>query len=167
MNLAVGAGFALSASSVQAQSQTDGSSNVCEAAEVVLAEGIETELQIACGTAAVMLGRTDSHELIQLPSLNAAVALTVRQGTRRAWLVMKDPDGSLALEEITGTLARIGGRGARRDIDGMDIIFEDLNTGRLTALVRSQGRNDVTLDLAGMVGRSRAAREAASQARAN
>ena len=165
LGLSASAGLALVPSGAQAQG--GGAAKVCEATEIVAEEDVEPNLQIACGTAGLMLGRTDTHELIQLPSLDAAVVLTTRRNMRRAWLVMKDADGSLALEEITGTIARLGGRGARRDIDGLEIGFEDLNTGRLTAMVRSQGRDGVTLDIAGLVERSRASRGNAAAARTN
>ena len=144
-----------------------GAARVCEASVAPLEEGGEAYLQVVCGTRGVILGQVDAHELIQVPSLRAAVAVTTLGGTKRAWLIMVNDDESVALEEITGTIARLGGRGARRDITGLDIEIEGLNTGQLTALVRRQSGDAVSLDIAAMVARSREVRgrgRAASEA---
>ena len=166
LSVATAAVIMLTAGGAQAQSQ-GGPGSTCEAIEAPIEEGGEAFLQVTCGTSGVILGRVDDHELVQIPSLDAAVAVTELAGTRRAWLIMHDNGSGIALEEITGTIARLAGRGASRDIKGLVIDFGDLNTGLLTAAVRAQGQVPVTLDLASLIERSRALRGSAAAGGAN
>lgn len=162
LGLAVAAGV-LAASGAQAQDAAP----VCEAGVGPLEEGGEAYLRVACGGKGVILGQVDDYQLVQLPSLGSTVALTTLEGSRRAWLIMKDDKGDLALEEITGTIARLAGRGARRDIDGLELDFSQINTGQLTAAIRSPNGGAAGLDLAAMVERSRAVRNTAASGDAN
>lgn len=166
ISVAAAAGVLLSAGGAQAQSQAPAAAT-CEATEAPIEEGGAAYLQVACGQAGVILGQVDSHELVLLPSLDAAVAVTELAGTRRAWLIMHEDGSSIALEEITGAIARLAGRGASRNMRGLVIDFGDLNTGLLTASVNAQGQVPVTLDLASLIERSRALRGSATTGNAN
>ena len=158
--LALGLCSAAIPSSLVAQ-KADRQGASCQGSVAPLEKGGKSFLQIVCAEKVVILGQADSYELIELPSLDAAVTISTFQGSQRAWLIIKEIDG-LALEEITGTIARLGGRGAQRDLDGLTVEFGELNLGQVNASVRSQGRNAVALDFTGMVARSRSARASAA-----
>ncbi len=121
-------------------------------------------LQIVCGNAGAVLGQVEDYELTQLPALNAAVVVTTIEGSRRVWLVMDNGEKSLALEEITGTIARAAGRGAGSDIDGLDLNLGKGANGQITAAImssRNQAEKNVqgSVDLAQLVERARDVRK--------
>ncbi len=120
-------------------------------------------LQVVCGNAGTVLGQVDDYELVELPDEQAAVVTTSYEGSKRVWLVMQSGDNSLALEEITGTIARAAGVEASTNLDGVDLDFakgatEPLNIGiaspgNLIGTVSSDG-----VDLSQLVDRARAVR---------
>lgn len=154
--------LALFSSPVAAQSEA---SPLCRAFQSAPASDGPELLYVACGAAGAVLGAADSYQLIQLPALKAAVAVTELHGSRRAWLVMRDDERSLSVEEITGTIARIAGRGASFNIDGLDLDFGPASTGQLTATIMSSKKGEAAqsagaIDLAQLVARSRSLRAA-------
>jgi len=123
-------------------------------------------LLIDCGGAAAMLGQADAVDIENLPDLASAVVVASLGGTRRAWLVMREGERSLTVEEITGTIARAAGRGASARLDRLQLGYpggEDGQTRRNVMSVRLPGAQPMQgeVDLARLVERSRAVRAAA------
>ena len=150
--LLLAASSALAATGVQAQGRAE---PVCTAAELPLEEGGEPYLRVSCGRMAVALGRVESYQLVQLPSLRSALVVTRSTGMRRAWLVMDNGDEGIALEEITGTITKLSGRGGQRDLSDLTLEYDDINRGQLTAAIRRPNGELASLDLGAMVTRSR------------
>ena len=160
--LSIAAAGLLAGGAAQAQGQGAGEGQgnaapVCSAANVAAEEGGKPYLLVSCRGRAVALGRVDSYELVQLPALKSTVAVTQSEGMRRAWLIMDNGEDNLALEEITGTIARLAGRPGKRNLEGIEVDFADINRGQLTAAIRRSGGESAALDLGAMVARSRAA----------
>ncbi len=136
----------------------------CKAFTIPVVEGGPEMLHVVCGNAGTILGQVDNYDLTQLPDLQAAVVTTSVEGSRRIWLVMKNEDNSLALEEITGTIARAAGREAGADVEGLDLDFGKGATGQLTANVMSSGNSveasstDGAVDFSQLVERARTIR---------
>lgn len=116
------------------------------------------EVGISCAGSAALLGRFDSYDFVRLPSLRAGVVVVTLDGSRRVWLAMKEDGQTLAVEEITGTIERLTGRGVGAGLDGVNIDFGPQSAGRLTASINASGNGPTALDLAELVGRSRAMR---------
>lgn len=157
MSKVIVAGLMLSAASVYAQSPKEKSES-CEAANAPIEEDGPNYLQVTCGQMAVMLGRVESYEFTPLPALDAGIVVIEFGGVRRAWLITHDGGSDIALEEITGTIASLVGRGERRDITGLELDFGEPIRGRTTAVIRSKGAGSASLDVSGLVKRSRALR---------
>lgn len=139
----------------------EGAGSACAPIEISPVEGEGPQLYIVCGKYAVTLGSVDSYEFTQVPALRSAVIVTTLEGSRRAFLVIEHGEEGVALEEITGAIARKAGRGARSDIDGIQLNLRSAPTGLMAAAVRSadaNGADSVTIDLSALVERSRAVR---------
>ena len=135
----------------------------CAAANELFEGAAETVLVVSCKGAGAILGSVDGYELFQLPGLAAAVVVTERDTSRRAWLIIHQDDGPLQVEEITNTIARLAGRGARADIDGIELDFGQGGAGRLVGAIRSASRNtegggEVAIDFSELITRSRQVR---------
>lgn len=145
---------------ISAQASEDSRSD-CAAYETSPVKGEDPQLYVACGKYAVTLGSVDSYELVQLPGLRSAMVVTTLEGSQRAFLVIEDGAEGVALEEITGTIARAAGRGAKSDISGIQLDLGSAATGLMSAVSSSTGAtgvDSVTIDLPALVGRSRAVR---------
>lgn len=152
------AGFLFVSTPILAQT-SEGAGTACAPSEISPVEGEDPKLYIACGKYAVTLGSVDSYEFTQVPALRSAVVVTTLEGSRRVFLVIEHGEEGVALEEITGAIARKAGRGARSDIEDIQLNLGSAPTGLMAAAVRSPEANDaasVTIDLATLVERARA-----------
>lgn len=142
----------------------------CRGIEQTTVSGAEPELHVVCGQAGTMLGPVDGFEIADLPALRSAVVVTTLYGSKRAWLLMQEDERLLAVEEITGTIARAMGRGPQRKIDDLDLDLGRGAAGLLTAALkqgvqRPEGSSapvTTEIDLAALVARSRQVRGADS-----
>ena len=101
----------------------------CRAVETSDEEAGAAILYVLCDGAATGLGRVESYELINLPDLNAAIAVTTFDGTERTWMLIRGDAGPV-LEEITGSIARIADAGKKAGI-------ENLNSDPASSLAQS------------------------------
>jgi hypothetical protein len=144
------------------------SPNRCRGFEQTTVSGAESELHVVCGQAGTTLGPVDGFEIADLPALRSAVVVTTLHGSKRAWLLMQEDERLLAVEEITGTIARAMGRGPQRKIDDLDLDLGRGAAGLLTAALKpgaqrpegSSAPSRADIDLAGLVARSRQVRGA-------
>lgn len=167
--IAGAAALALQAEATAAQPTPGaGSAPSCEGFEQPPSAGLEPVLHVVCGRAGTMLGPVDAFEMVDLPALRSAVVVSTLHGSKRVWLVMQEGDRVLAVEEITGTVARSMGRGPHRRIDDLDLDLGRGAAGLLTASLkpgtqRPGGASAPTradIDLAGLVARARQVRGA-------
>lgn len=154
------------ASALQAQAAGSNAA-VCSAFEISPVEGEAPQLAVACGSQGVSLGNVDSYELVQFPALDATVIVTTLDSAQRAFLLIKNGEDSVALEEITTAIAQDAGRGALSNIAGIRLDYGNAATGLITAAINSASANSnpsVAIDIAAMVERSRAVRMQAAPA---
>ena len=152
------AAFLMATSSLHAQA-SQSPAVVCSAFQSSPVDDLPSQLNVICGQYAVSLGTVDSYELVQFPAIEAAVAVTTLDGVQRAFLLIRNEDGGVALEEITTAIAQQAGRGVQPSISGIRLAFDNAVTGVMTATVNSAGANSnapVSIDIAAMVERSRA-----------
>ena len=149
-----------------ADAQPAGPSPLCRSFERTYGNDDRPMLHVSCGEAGAVLGAADDHRLYGLPALKAAVIVTVFNGERRVWLVMDGDDGTLAVEELSGTIARAAGRGASGRLDDLEFGFGSDAPGRQNAAVmsfrnRGEGGGAGEIDIGQLIARAREVRGAA------
>lgn len=157
---ATGIGFLLAASVLHAEGKSSGE-EVCSAFDTFPVENEPPKLSVVCGTYGVTLGAFDRYELVQFPALDAAVIITDSEGAQRVFVIIKNPDKSVSLEELTGAITLKMGRGIQSSIVGARLDFGSEALGRMTAAdpsAEAKGSPAATIDIASMVSRSRAVR---------
>ncbi len=134
---------------------------VCSALEAAPIKNEAPRLSVVCGRYGVTLGSVDRYELVQFPALDAAVVVTTFEGTQRVFLLIKNPDESVALEELTSAITLELGRGVRSTIVGFRLDFENAAMGRMVATdasAEAKGAPPVAIDIAAMIAQSRSMR---------
>jgi hypothetical protein len=157
---AAGIGFFLAASVLHAQGKPSGE-EVCSAFDTFPVENEPPKLSVACGTYGVTLGTFDRYELVQFPDFDAAVVITSLEGAQRVFLLIKNPDESVALEEVTSAITLEMGRGVQSSIVGARLDLGSATLGRMTAAdpsAEAKGLPPATIDIAAIISHSRAMR---------
>lgn len=155
-----GIGFFLAASVLHAQGKPSGE-EVCSAFVTSPVESEPPKLSFACGAYGVTLGSFDRYELVQFPALDAAVVITSLEGAQRVFLLIKNPDESVALEELTSAITLEMGRGVQSSIVGARLDLGSAALGRMTAAdpsAEAKGLPPATIDIAAIISHSRAMR---------
>ena len=154
--LLFGSGVAL------AQPADPGSSDKpCTASTTGIEPSAPDSLIVLCGAEAFPLGHVESFRLLDLPELNSVIVTTKADRRHRVWMLIQQRDGSFALEDISGLVAGKAGRGASRDLRGLDLeidrqVAESPGKASINS-VQNRGLGGLAdVDLAAVAERSRA-----------
>ncbi len=134
---------------------------LCEAEVPAVSAVAEPSLVATCGKQSFPLGPIDSFRVVDLPHLGSSLVVTSKDGERRIWLLIGLDAGVFVREDISGVVARSAGRGASRNLKGLEIEIDGKGAeGELRALVGAGARSGSSgqggVDLRDIVARARA-----------
>ena len=113
----------------QAPAQADGPASVpvdlpapiCHVESVEIAADAPMQLQAACGTHGLILGPVSTFSVSTNGDLNAMLVDVTYQGKRRLLMLSLGDDGFPTLQNVTGQIARLAGKGPMSGIDDVDV----------------------------------------------
>ena len=105
----------------QASVPADLPAPICHVEAIEIAADAPMQLQAACGTHGLLLGPVSTFSVSANGDLNAMLVDVTYQGKRRLLMLSLGDDGFPTLQNVTGQIARLAGKGPMSGIDDIDV----------------------------------------------